>query len=261
MKPMDTPIHVRRSLPLLLSASGALLCLVGTWGLDAGAAIAQSRRQVHLNLPGLSAPGNRQSGSTRSESCLPEGESIVALMPTTNYGLTAAAYPTFFFYLPDTTAEVAQFVIYNEATLDVVYEGTFAIQGESGIVSVSLPDNGLQKALTEEESYFWYFSVVCDQEDPSASIVVEGTVARVAPPAALATALTTAPAAALPELYAEAGLWHDALAAAVPTAPSDDGETWAALLAAVDLNDLTDRPILSSGLETVDESAPEVEER
>lgn len=234
------PMNGRQRFASILSTSGALLCLAGGWGLAMGAAVAQSQT-LQLNLPNLDAPGNRQSGSTRSEQCVAHGEAVTALMPTTNYGQTTDGYPTFFFHLPETTAEVAQFVLYDEASLELVYEGTFAIQGESGIVSISLPDNGLQKALETDSRYFWYFSVVCDRDDPSASVVVEGTVARVETPAALATALGMATPAEEPGLYAAAGFWHDALVASAALQPRTD-TPWSALLTAVDLDRHDQRP-------------------
>jgi hypothetical protein len=240
-------MNAQRFFSSVLSISGMLLCLSSGGLLNPGEAIAQSRR-VQLNLPNLSAPGNRESGSTRSESCVPETDRLQALMPLSNYGQTATGYPTFFFYMPETTAEVAQFVIYDEASLDLVYEGTFAIAGESGIVSIALPNNGLQKALTEGDSYYWYFSLLCDAEDPSASIVVGGTVARVEPSTELAAALVETSLETRTALYAEAGLWHDALTASAQLGSTGNDETWTALLEAVELDDLAAVPLLADAL-------------
>ncbi|MDA0269167.1 MAG: DUF928 domain-containing protein [Cyanobacteria bacterium] len=206
---------------------------------------------LNLNLPGLSAPGNRQSGSTRSETCIAPDAALplTALMPESNYGQTIDGYPTFFFYLPETDAESVRFVIYNETTNDLFYEGNFSPQSQSGIISLDLPDNGVQKALEVDQSYYWYLSIACNVEDPSANIVVGGTVARVAPSAAVEQALTTATPQQLPGIYASAGLWHDALVASAQLRQeASDSTAWSALLTAVDLENLLEVPVLSNGV-------------
>ncbi len=240
-------MNVNRHLQSTLSLSVSLLILGGSFILPTGAGLAQSR-QVQLNLPNLSAPGNRQSGASRSESCISPEDSLSALMPASNYGLTIEGYPSFFFYLPEISAQVVEFALYNETTMELVYEGRFTPQGEAGIVSVTLPNNGFQKALEVGQSYFWGFSVVCNVDDPSSSIVVEGTLRRIEPSASLSAALDTATPETLPSILAEAGIWHDALTTSAPLAANANGEAWKALLEAVDLGDLTTTPLLSGGL-------------
>jgi hypothetical protein len=225
---------------VLYGAAGILLS--GSFIVGTLPAIAQATLQ--LRLPNLSAPGNRESGSTRSTSCIDPTDQLVALMPDTNYGLTQNGYPTFYFYLPPTAAEQVKFVMYNEATNDLFYEGQFRVKGDSGIVSVSLPNNGLQQPLAVDESYVWYLSVVCDVNDPSANVVVEGTIARVAPLAAVEQAIP----ASLPSLYAAEGLWYDALDASASLKLQDDTTAWNTLLDAVDLNDFITVPLLTESV-------------
>lgn len=206
------------------------------------AAIAQ--RTIQLRLPDISAPGNRESGSTRSTTCIAPRDNLVALVPETNYGLTQAAYPTFYFYVPPTEAEQVKFVLLNDATNELVYEGRFSMQGRSGIASVSLPNNGLQQPLEVDQTYVWYLAVVCDPADPSADVVVEGYVGRVAP------LVTTAEAelAELPALFASEGLWYDALTASAALKADNSTSEWNTLLDAVGLNELIPLPLLTDDL-------------
>jgi hypothetical protein len=248
----------RHSLRTVFSLSAAALIVGSSFSLAQRPLMAQAG--LDLNLPDLSAPGNRQSGSTRSETCLdPNAElQLTALMPESNYGQTLGGYPTFFFYLPETDAESVRFVIYNETTNDLFYEGNFSPQSQSGIISLDLPDNGVQKALEVDQSYYWYLSIACNVEDPSANVVVGGTVARVATPDTVAAALPTATPEELPGIYASAGLWHDALAASAQLQQdSRDPTAWTALLMAVDLENLLEIPVLSDtvSLETEADSA------
>jgi len=204
-------------------------------------AIAQG--SIQLRLPDISAPGNRESGSTRSTTCIAPSDDLIALVPETNFGLTEKAYPTFYFYVPPTEAEQVKFVLLNDATNELVYEGRYSIQNKSGIAGVTLPNNGLQQPLEVDQTYVWYLAVVCDTADPSADLVVEGYVQRVAP---LAEAAETQPAG-LPALYASEGVWYDALAASAAL-KANNGSTseWNTLLDAVDLNELIPLPLLTS---------------
>lgn len=204
------------------------------------AAIAQ--RSLRLRLPDISAPGNRESGATRSTSCIAPREKVIALMPQTNFGLTQSGYPTFYFYLPPTEATQVKFVVLNDATNEIIYDGRFSLKADiSGIVSVSLPNSPLQQPLEIDQTYVWYLAVVCDVNDPSADIVTEGYVQRVEPPAGSAAATP----ATLPAVYAEAGLWYDALAASAALRASDSAIAWNLLLEAVALNELIPLPLLT----------------
>ncbi|MEM0981404.1 MAG: DUF928 domain-containing protein [Cyanobacteria bacterium P01_H01_bin.58] len=215
-----------------------LLCS-STLALSALPAIAQST--IQLNLPDLSAPGNRESGSTReSESCV--AEKIIALVPESNYGETQKGYPTFYAYVPATTAKTATFRMVNEATGETFYEGKFSVAGDAGIVGVTLPDNGLQQAMEVGQSYYWYLGLICDGV-PTEGTTIESLVTRVSPKVDELEAET----AELPALYAEAGLWYDALAASADLRASDN-LPWNTLLDAVALETLITSPMLSEGL-------------
>ncbi|MEM1280096.1 MAG: DUF928 domain-containing protein [Cyanobacteria bacterium P01_H01_bin.152] len=227
---------------LLLGSSGLAIALP---------AIAQST--IRLQLPDISAPGNRESGSTRNEVCMAPDANLIALMPESNYGLTERAYPTVYFYLPATTAEHLKFVLLNEATNELVYEGHFQIQSDEGIASVSLPNNGIQQPLAVGEAYVWYVAVICEPGAPGGDVVTEGQIARVEP-------LVIAPETAeteLPGVYAAAGIWYDALAtSATLKQDADNTAAWNALLDAVELDSLVPIELLSTApLMTV--SAPE----
>lgn len=227
--------------PVLCSLAGLLLC----GGLGAGVLPAIAQTPLRLNLPRLDAPGNRESGATRSPAtCIDPDDNLIALVPESNYGLTHSGYPTFYFYLPPTEAPLVKFIMYDEATNELFHESHFSPQGQSGIVSVTLPNNGLQKPLSVDRSYVWYLTIVCDPNaiDQSGNAVVEATVARVATP----DGIEQASPADLPQLYAAAGLWHDALNASASLRHNNNAETWNALLTAVELDTLIPIPMLSA---------------
>jgi hypothetical protein len=96
--------------------------------------------------------------------------------------------------------------------------------------------------------------VVCDANDPSASVVVEGTIARVAPLAGAEAALPTS----LPGLYAAEGLWYDALAASANLKQQNNSTAWNTLLDAVELSDLIPMPLLTDSDTATEQSVSQI---
>lgn len=174
-----------------------------------------AQASIRFNSPSIGAPGNREAGASRSAPCAASDRGLVALLPETNLGLTTQAYPTFFAYLPPSTATTAEFVLYHEGTDELVYSTSFEITGDAGIASIQLPQQAGQMPLEVGESYYWYFTVVCDTADRSADMTVQGGVQRVAPDSSLLNQVQTAQPQEIPIIYAEAGIWHEALSTLV----------------------------------------------
>lgn len=219
-----------------------------------GLATASAQAKVQFNVPDIEAPGNRESAAQRSgsEVCLSGPTPLLALVPETNVGLTTAAYPEFYVYVPPTQAKAARFVVVDQVTNLPIYEEEFTLKGASGgIVTVALPNNGIQQPLQVDQSYYWYFSLVCDRNDADANPVVESTVRRVEPGDILARSLAESQPETLPTLYAEAGIWYGALSAsaALSTLGEDTGrlpaQPWRDLLEAVGLASVADATLLS----------------
>ncbi|HEY9880742.1 MAG TPA: DUF928 domain-containing protein [Leptolyngbyaceae cyanobacterium] len=236
-------------------SSGILVGLLVSVG-SLSAAYAQT--QVKFNVPDIEAPGNRESAAQRgsSEECLPTNTPLMAIVPETNIGLTTAAYPSVYVYVPPTAAKTARFVIFDEATNTSLYEEEFAIDvPDGGIVTVSLPNNGIQQPLKVNQTYYWYFSLECDADDPDANPVVESNIQRVDPTSDLSESLAISEPQTLPLIYAEAGIWYDALAASADLSESNPSEAnsgaertprleWRDLLQSVGLTSIANSPLL-----------------
>lgn len=215
-------------------------------------AIAQGR--LNLRLPDISAPGNRESGSTRSTTCIDPEDELISLVPESLIGLTQSAYPTIYFYLPPTTSDRLKFTLLNEATNELVYEGRFSIKNDKGITSVSLPNNGVQSPLEVGSTYVWYISVICDELNPDENVVVEGQIQRVE---AISTSSTNP--ADLPALYASEGLWFDAIDASAKLKQEGNTADWNALLTAVDLDYLIPETLLTEQVVPLPQAASQAE--
>jgi hypothetical protein len=102
---------------------------------------------------------------------------LTALSPETNLGFTVAAYPKFFFYIPQLSATGVKFSLLEEDD-NKVYEKTFAISRTSGIFNLRLPDDKTLPPLVLGKNYHWYFQITCPQLG-SGDIYVDGWVQRV----------------------------------------------------------------------------------
>jgi hypothetical protein len=83
----------------------------------------------------------------------------------------------------------------------------------SGIVSFRLSDIQGLPPLEVGKDYHWYLSMICNTEDRSADIFVDGWVRRVEVDPVLAGELKTLAPKDRASLYAVDGIWYDTLAA------------------------------------------------
>jgi len=196
--------------------------------------------------PGL--PGRRQPASPRGPCSLGD-KPLTALIPQTNLGLTVAPYPTFFFYVPQTSARTVEFVLLDEENNTKVYETTFTITGKPGIISVKLPSSKTLQPLTAGKNYHWYFSMVCDSEDRAGDLYVDGWVERVEASLTLTRELEKATPHDQGALYQKYELWQDTLASLAERRhlkPHDSAlaSEWANRLRAVGLGAIAQEPLI-----------------
>ena len=200
----------------------------------------------------IGAPGRVQGGGTRGpdSSCPIPGKPLKALIPSNRFGATVAAHPSFFVYMPalwpQTSARV-EFVL-EDMEGNYIYKSAFKTSGTPGIVTINLPNQGGLSPLQVGKDYKWSYSIICQPDEllreRSRDIVVEGWVRRVELNSTLKTQLMQASPQRQAELYAEAEIWHDALATLVqlrrnnPNDPVVAAE-WAKLLSAAGLDELT----------------------
>lgn len=203
---------------------------------------------------GIGAPVNSDGGGTRgsANSCPLTGKPLKALVPSSHFGATVAAYPTFYAYMPALLPQASplpvEFVL-EDKNSNEVYKSTFKTNGKSGIVAISLPSHAGLSPLAIGQDYKWSLSIICQPDDRSRDISVQGLIRRVALNPNLSTQLKQASPQQQVELYAEARLWQDALATLAQLRrdnPTDStvAANWAKLLKSADLGDITQESLL-----------------
>lgn len=244
-------------------ASFTLTTTLLTTGLGAGfASIATAQQYIP---PSRGLPGRREGGGTRG-GCVTHQPSLTALTPQTGYGLTTRSHPTWFWYVPPTTAQSAEFVLFDQEDNEI-YTQAIELTGDAGIIQLTLPDSNTSASNTPNsnapdpatsdsaaglevgQNYHWYFALICDAEDRSGDVTTEGWIQRIEPDAALTTKLEAATAIERPSIYAASGVWYDAIDEVVElrqTEPRQGGvqTQWQNLLKSVELQSLSNSPFL-----------------
>lgn len=200
----------------------------------------------------IGAPGRVEGAGTRGGNCSLADKPLTALVPNNRFGATVAAHPTFFVYMPALSPQErplsVEFLL-EDANGNQVYKSTFQANKISGILALSLPAQAGLPSLKVGQDYKWSFSIICNADERSRDIAVEGWVRRVALDPTLEAQLAQASPTQQVDLYAEAEIWHDALAALVQLRrnnPSDSAVTqqWEKLLSAAGLSDLTQEALV-----------------
>ncbi len=207
--------------------------------------------------PDQGAPGGRSRGGSGRGSCK-NYQSLTPLVPVTKgatkdfvWGLTASEHPTFWFDVPERlTAQVPVEFVLLDTVGNYVYQKKLTVpETSAGIVKFSVPSTA--PGLEVGKRYSWIFSIYCDPESSSAAISVRGSVQRVALDPMLERQLQ---AAKTPleraALYANKGIWHDALTTLGEqlsrSKPKDSAiaVAWANLLQQVNLGNSASDPIV-----------------
>ncbi|WP_414755818.1 DUF928 domain-containing protein [Anabaena sp. CCY 9910] len=197
--------------------------------------------------PKRQGPPVSTGGSSRGSSCITGNKSITPLIPRNKLGLTLAQRPTLFWSIPSSPAKTAYLVLLNDADKKVFYKTTLTLPNKPGIISYTLPASS--PPLETGKSYRWYLTLVCSLQDFSTNLTVDGWVERIPPESSLSQAVAKADARRLPSIYAEAGIWYEALASLVHLRRREPKNltyllNWRQFLQSVQLNAIASEPLL-----------------
>jgi hypothetical protein len=188
-----------------------------------GIALQSARSAAAADMPEYippvrSAPGGRVGGSTRGPGTPP---TLSALAPD-HTGLTIQEQPSLYWYLSKPTSYPIEFTIIDDRAIQPLIERRLSGSLQPGMQRVRLAEYGLR--LSVGVLYRWSVALVVDPDNRSRDVIAGGAIERIAPPTELRAKLARAGKTRAPYLYAEAGLWYDALAAIsdlIDAAPND----------------------------------------
>jgi hypothetical protein len=152
---------------------------------------------------------------------------LTALAPYSHVGKSTATNPTLTWYVSDRESYPLEFWLYEfepsryDGKGKAVYQAKLA--SSAGIMTHSLPTE--QVNLTPGKDYIWQVAIICNPNSPSQSLVVNNQIKVVEIAPTVTTQLnTTSDVVTRANIYAQAGLWYDALAE-VATQPNDPQAT------------------------------------
>lgn len=191
----------------------------------------------------LELPERRKGGGGRpsDDICNFSQNRLTALIPKNLLGMTAANSPKLFFYIPQIPQSKDIEFVLRDQNDQLVYEKILTPTEQAGIMSFQIPQLEKSNSLKANEQYHWYLSVICNAQDRSKDVVVEGLLERVAINSTLATKLSQAPLIEKVKLYQQANLWQDAITTLVAlkrSQPNDSQviEMWNQLLQSANLD-------------------------
>jgi hypothetical protein len=223
--------------------------------------------------PKSGAPGNREAGAARSDSCASTANSsgLTALLPTSNLGLTTKPFPTFYVFIPANNAQKVEFRLLEEVSGQEIFTGQVSMpkaempnadyKHKASIVELALPQTGNPKGLAEGKNYLWALLVVCNAQNRAEDIVITGVVQRIGeeyvktldPQIQLKLkSVNRVSAQERLSVYGSAGIWQDLLAdvaSLMQKNPASYSDNWKTLLSEQGLAAIATTPIVESKLE------------
>ena len=201
-------------------------------------------------------PTHRRDGGSRSSnsSCVDNagGSNLVALIPEKTVGINASASPKLFFYIPKVERQKTLEFILRDEQDNLIYEAFLTTKG-SGIISINIPEDIGGSLVEENTNYHWYLSTICNPQQRSRDIVVEGWMRQSTVDVANEQKLERIDSVAQAELYRDRGYWYDALSVLANDLQSEAEQPnvrakWSELLESVGLKELATAPFVDSQL-------------
>lgn len=176
---------------------------------------------------------------------------MVSLVPVgSGPNLTIAERPSFFVYIPQTSAKQAFFSLKDEIGQQS-YHTTVTLPAQAGVIRVELPDT--VAPLIVGKSYQWGLAVLCSGKLRPDSPAINGWVQRTELDPKLATQLQAASAMERVVLYSSNGIWYDAVTALAQLRqqrPQDQdlASAWKQILDSVGLEAVSSASLISQQL-------------
>ena len=195
----------------ILWVVAALLCGRPGWEGAFAAEAAQTKPAgpasgVKFRPPTSSAPSVRVTGGSRGT-----GDTLLTLdvLAPDDIGITTSEQPSLFWFQSRPADAKFELTLLQENKVKPLVQVTVERSSKAGIQRLKLSEQGVKLAVGVE--YQWVVALITDPDNRSTDLVASGVIKRVEPSAELKEKIAQASPAVLPGVYAEAGIWYDAL--------------------------------------------------
>jgi hypothetical protein len=177
--------------------------------------------RIKFRPPSTGAPAVRLTGGSRGS-----GDAMITLdvLAPDDIGVTTQEQPSLFWYQSKPADAKFELTLLQENKVKPLVQVMIERSAKAGIQRLRLSDHGAK--LTPGVEYQWVVALITDPDNRSTDLVASGVIKRVEPADELKESLRVSAPADLPRVYAEAGIWYDALAALsdqIEAHPEDPG--------------------------------------
>ena len=207
---------------------------------------------VKVSYEGL--PSNRRDGGSRGN-CIAKGRDFVALVPDRPVNVTASISSQLFFYVPQTESpKTIEFVVRTRED-QLVHEAFVQTTGQAGIMSVAIPELVKDNVSQIDGDYHWYLSMICDPNQRSKDMVLEGWIEYVELDNSVKDRIELSNDLEKSHLLRSEGVWYDALSLLAELKKLDSNVSsiqteWSQLLESIGLGEFASEPLIKA--ETTD---------
>lgn len=186
----------------------ALALLLGAHVVGAAAADAASPASIPTYKPPLrGAPASRVGGGSRGADS--GAAPRIAVLAPDHTGYTTQEQPNLYWYLSKPVATRLEITVINDQSVQPLLEQKLETPSQAGIQRLRLKDFGIR--LKPGIEYRWFVGLVADPQQRSNDVIASGTIQRNEPTPALLAKLAKAGKPGIPFVYAEEGIWYDAI--------------------------------------------------
>jgi uncharacterized protein DUF928 len=157
------------------------------------------------NPPSRGAPGGRIGGGTRGGGNI----FVLSVLAPDHSGFTTSEQPSLYWFISKPTTLPIELTVMDSQGIKPLLETKLPSPAEPGIQRVRLADYNVH--LAPGAAYRWFVAVVPDADRRSKDILAGGAIERVDLQEDVKTKLAQASDKEVPFVYAQAGLWYDAL--------------------------------------------------
>lgn len=160
---------------------------------------------ISYTPPLRGAPASRVGGGTRGS----DGELQLSVLAPVETGLTSQSQPTLYWFISEIAKAPVEFAITELDAVEPLLETQLDANLEAGIHAIDLARYGVR--LRRDTEYQWSISLVQDAERRSADKLAAGAIIFVEASPDVAARVQSGDPQERAAVYADAGLWYDAL--------------------------------------------------
>jgi Domain of Unknown Function (DUF928) len=123
--------------------------------------------------------------------------------------VTTQEEPSLYWYQSKPANAKFELTLLEDNKIKPILQVSIERSSKAGIQRLKLSEHGAKLSVGVE--YQWVVALVVDADNRSKDLVASGVIKRVEPAADLKEKISKATPASLPGVYAEAGIWYDAL--------------------------------------------------